>query len=77
MFFRLRNQTYQRLLELRSGVLSIVMSAILHHDPISPVLTDPHLNALDRRLENILEAVTECIKTNGEKAVLLTDKYSR
>ncbi|KFP01462.1 Protein FAM20A, partial [Calypte anna] len=41
--------------------LSDVMRESLLQDPLAPVLTEPHLLALDRRLQLILKAVRKCI----------------
>lgn len=37
------------------------MRQSLASDPLSPVLWEPHLSALDRRVEIILEAIRSCI----------------
>lgn len=33
-------------------------------DPVSPVLWEPHLEALDRRIVIILQGVRDCVKKN-------------
>ncbi|NWW63918.1 FA20A Pseudokinase, partial [Ifrita kowaldi] len=53
--------------------LSDVMRESLLQDPLAPVLTEPHLLALDRRLQLILEAVGKCIDTFGEATVVADD----
>ncbi|XP_041265320.1 pseudokinase FAM20A [Onychostruthus taczanowskii] len=53
--------------------LSDVMRESLLQDPLAPVLTEPHLLALDRRLQLILEAVGKCIDTFGEATVVAND----
>ncbi|NWV60607.1 FA20A Pseudokinase, partial [Malurus elegans] len=53
--------------------LSDVMRESLQQDPLAPVLTEPHLLALDRRLQLILEAVGRCINTFGEATVVAND----
>lgn len=40
------------------------MSESLSIDPISPVLWQPHLEALDRRVGIILQSIRDCIKRN-------------
>ncbi|XP_033114493.1 glycosaminoglycan xylosylkinase-like [Anneissia japonica] len=67
---RLRQSTWDRLQELKDGELSQVMEAVLSHDPISPVLTDLHLQAMDRRLQSILETVENCFKKESIENVL-------
>ncbi|XP_053851081.1 LOW QUALITY PROTEIN: pseudokinase FAM20A [Vidua macroura] len=53
--------------------LSAVMRESLLQDPLAPVLTEPHLLALDRRLQLILDAVGKCVDTFGEAAVVAND----
>ena len=65
-----RKKTYQRLQLLSKGVLSRVMKAVLSADPLSPVLTDRHLNALDRRVEHVLYEIKKCIIEHDSDSVL-------
>ncbi|TSL75279.1 Pseudokinase FAM20A [Bagarius yarrelli] len=53
--------------------LSEVMRESLARDPLGPVLTELHLQALDRRLERILRSVSRCVKKLGEAKVVVTD----
>ncbi|XP_005056245.1 PREDICTED: pseudokinase FAM20A isoform X1 [Ficedula albicollis] len=53
--------------------LSDMMRESLLQDPLAPVLTEPHLLALDRRLQLVLDAVGKCIDTFGEAAVVAND----
>lgn len=39
-------------------------------DPVAPVLWEPHLTALDRRVNIILTAVRDCIQANPIQAVV-------
>uniref|UniRef100_A0A8C0W3A3 FAM20 C-terminal domain-containing protein n=1 Tax=Castor canadensis TaxID=51338 RepID=A0A8C0W3A3_CASCN len=50
--------------------LSDVMRESLLEDQLTPVLTEPHLLALDRRLQIILQTVKGCIDTHGEHSVI-------
>lgn len=50
--------------------LSDVMRESLLEDQLSPVLTEPHLLALDRRLQTVLRAVQDCIEAHGEQSVV-------
>ena len=44
-------------------------------DPISPVLEESHLLALDRRLAAILDVVRDCLKSVGsaDEVIMKTD----
>ncbi|XP_041937828.1 pseudokinase FAM20A [Alosa sapidissima] len=53
--------------------LSEVMRESLDGDLLRPVLTEPHLLALDRRLEKILRAVQRCVRKLGERQVVVAD----
>lgn len=48
--------------------LSEAMRAALLRDPVSPVLWEPHLIALDRRVQIILKAVRDCMEAARETA---------
>ncbi|XP_036050348.1 pseudokinase FAM20A isoform X1 [Onychomys torridus] len=50
--------------------LSDVMRESLQEDHLAPVLTEPHLLALDRRLQIILKTVEDCIEAHGEQRVI-------
>ncbi|KAB1266630.1 Pseudokinase FAM20A [Camelus dromedarius] len=50
--------------------LSDVMRESLLEDQLTPVLTEPHLLALDRRLQTILQTVEGCIEAHGEQSVV-------
>ncbi|KAK8383423.1 hypothetical protein O3P69_019070 [Scylla paramamosain] len=62
---RLRQTTYERLLLLTGGGLSLAMQELLNLDPLAPVLTRAHLLALDRRLSHILAALSSCRERLG------------
>lgn len=49
------------------------MRESLSRDPLRPILTEPHLQALDRRLERVLRAVGRCVRKLGEAQVVITD----
>ncbi|XP_016056953.1 PREDICTED: pseudokinase FAM20A, partial [Miniopterus natalensis] len=50
--------------------LSDVMRESLLEDQLTPVLTEPHLLALDRRLQIVLRTVEGCIAAHGELSVV-------
>ncbi|XP_042558630.1 pseudokinase FAM20A isoform X1 [Dipodomys spectabilis] len=55
--------------------LSDVMRESLLEDQLSPVLTEPHLLALDRRLQIILQTVEGCIEAHGEHRVIADGRH--
>uniref|UniRef100_A0A8C5P1W2 FAM20A, golgi associated secretory pathway pseudokinase n=1 Tax=Jaculus jaculus TaxID=51337 RepID=A0A8C5P1W2_JACJA len=50
--------------------LSDVMRESLLGDQLAPILIEPHLLALDRRLQIILRTVRNCIEAHGEQSVV-------
>lgn len=72
----MRYQTWKRLNELTHGVLTTVLDTILNNEPIAPVVAQPHLVAMDRRLLFIINMVKSCIKEKGSGYVLVKDKGS-
>ncbi|XP_068160975.1 pseudokinase FAM20A [Antennarius striatus] len=53
--------------------LSDVMRESLQGDILQPILTDPHLLALDRRLLKVLRVVQRCIRRLGKDEVITKD----
>ncbi|XP_061564944.1 pseudokinase FAM20A [Cololabis saira] len=53
--------------------LSDVMRDSLKNDSLWPVLTEPHLLALDRRLQKVLRVVHRCVRRLGEEEVITKD----
>ncbi|KAK7502652.1 hypothetical protein BaRGS_00006227, partial [Batillaria attramentaria] len=70
----IRYSTWQRLLSLQNSVLSSVLNLVMVSDPIHPVLTQLHLDALDRRLDKVLQEVQQCIDLNGMETVIMDDR---
>ncbi|XP_031624511.1 extracellular serine/threonine protein CG31145-like [Contarinia nasturtii] len=70
----IRASTLERLLEFQAGAkpLSSVLRESLARDPIAPVLWEPHLEALDRRVDIILKGVRDCIAKNSIDDVVIT-----
>lgn len=46
--------------------LSRAMRESLAKDPVAPILWEPHLDALDRRVNIILKAIRDCIDAAKE-----------
>uniref|UniRef100_A0A2I3HR24 FAM20 C-terminal domain-containing protein n=1 Tax=Nomascus leucogenys TaxID=61853 RepID=A0A2I3HR24_NOMLE len=53
------------------SILSPLSQCCLLEDRLSPVLTEPHLLALDRRLQTILRTVEGCIVAHGQQSVIV------
>lgn len=53
--------------------LSDVMRESLQGDTLRPILTEPHLTALDRRLQKVLRVVQRCVRRLGEDEVITKD----
>lgn len=51
--------------------LSTLMSESMADDPITPILEQPHLDALDRRLAIVLHAVRDCINRSVADASII------
>ncbi|XP_060058627.1 pseudokinase FAM20A isoform X2 [Erinaceus europaeus] len=69
---RIKKKTllHLQLLALSDYRLSDVMRESLLEDQLAPVLTEPHLLALDRRLQIILNTVEGCVAAHGERSVI-------
>ena len=72
----LRRSTYIRISSFASDLennlsLSHILDVKLKTDPIYPILTTSHLNALDRRLEVIFDKLKKCFDMKGRQNVLL------
>ncbi|XP_055300430.1 extracellular serine/threonine protein CG31145-like [Sitodiplosis mosellana] len=70
----IRSSTLQSLLDVHSSPnpLSQYMRESLAEDPIAPILWEPHLEALDRRLIIVLQATRDCISRYSAEEVLVT-----
>lgn len=52
--------------------LSKILRKSMSLDPIAPILTDAHLEALDRRVCIILNSLRDCIHNNPVQRVIYT-----
>nr|XP_042908499.1 extracellular serine/threonine protein CG31145-like [Parasteatoda tepidariorum] len=70
-----RLSTFNKLYEFHAGPrpLSDLMRESLKKDPLYPVLTEPHLLAMDRRVEGVLDVIRRCVQANLPAAVFLDD----
>ncbi|XP_059809177.1 extracellular serine/threonine protein kinase FAM20C-like [Hypanus sabinus] len=72
---RIRRSTFLRLQLLATEPyrLSDVVRESLWSDQLAPILIEPHLSALDRRLLTVLETTRHCIKQQGQLSVVVND----
>lgn len=77
----IRHSTLKSLLRFQVEAGSPVksMSGAMRHslsqDPITPVLWEPHLEALDRRLALILQAVRLCVEKSDDPGTVVLDDF--
>ncbi|ROL40724.1 Extracellular serine/threonine protein kinase FAM20C [Anabarilius grahami] len=65
-----------RLLSLPPYRLSDVMRASLSQDPlaaVAPLLTEPHLSALDRRLATVIQTIQDCLEQHQHHSDVIYD----
>ncbi|XP_018093156.1 pseudokinase FAM20A isoform X2 [Xenopus laevis] len=66
-----------RLLSTPEYRLSDVMRESLSQDRLQNILTEPHLLALDRRLQTVLRVVEACVQKYGNGSVIIKEKRKR
>lgn len=65
-----RNSTYQQLKKLATIKLSYIVEHLLSQDPLWPLLSKSHLEALDRRLVTIIASIEVCFDSFNKNNVL-------
>ncbi|XP_061912076.1 extracellular serine/threonine protein kinase FAM20C [Entelurus aequoreus] len=72
---RVRKTTHSRLqlLAKEEYKLSTLVAESLVRDRLSPILIQPHLDAMDRRLRQVLQVLAECIEKEGYSYVVDND----
>jgi len=68
---KIRKSLYARLELLEQGSLSTLIKDITLKEALYPLLTDAHLNAINRRLSIVLRVVELCTELNGWDDVLV------
>ncbi|KAK0049111.1 extracellular serine/threonine protein kinase FAM20C [Biomphalaria pfeifferi] len=75
----IRLSTLAKLVKLYIGPdsLSHVLRKSLEADPLSPILWEPHLDSVDRRVGQILKVISECINKKGKpwQEVIIDDGF--
>ncbi|XP_014233795.1 extracellular serine/threonine protein CG31145 [Trichogramma pretiosum] len=71
-----RRSTLATLLKYQTGPvrLSQAMRESMARDPLNPILWEPHLEALDRRVPLVLQAVRECVARSLDWADVVKDE---
>ncbi|XP_030646696.1 extracellular serine/threonine protein kinase FAM20C [Chanos chanos] len=72
---RVKRSTYLRLqlLAKEDYKLSSLMEESLRRDRLAPILIQPHLEAMDRRLRLVLKVLADCVEKEGYSAVVEDD----
>ena len=70
---RVRESTWERVQELLASdtSLSQKLDQSLRRDPVYPILTAQHLEAIDRRMAIIDKTVRQCFSRHGRETVLV------
>ncbi|KAG8555452.1 hypothetical protein GDO81_017705 [Engystomops pustulosus] len=71
-----RVSTWNRISHLKHGTLRSALLSATGHDPIYPVLSEAHLEALERRLQGIIGTVQQCIDQFGTDVVMVEDRMT-
>lgn len=75
--FRIHKTTWDRLKLFSGGTLSIALSKLVAHESImadvQPLITEVHLNAMDRRLLTIYAVVEYCLKNKKYASNVILD----
>lgn len=76
----IRQSTLATLLRFHNGPtrLSVAMKQSMARDPVAPVLWEPHLTALDRRVGIILQAIRDCVnREDSDQLVVQSEKKKK
>ncbi|KAI4472488.1 hypothetical protein M0802_016774 [Mischocyttarus mexicanus] len=76
----IRQSTLGTLLKFHNGPvrLSVAMKQSMARDPVAPVLWEPHLTALDRRVGIILQAIRDCVnREDSDQLVVQSEKKKK
>jgi hypothetical protein len=70
-----RYSTFLKLENLYENKFSKLLNNSLKSDQLYPILTDAHLNAVDRRLYKILNEISKCVDQFNIPQVIVDDGY--
>ncbi len=68
---RIRKSTYSRLEMLESGPLSTLIEELTLKDALYPLLTDEHVQAINRRLAVVMQTIDVCAKVKSWDNLLI------
>jgi hypothetical protein len=71
----LRKSTFDRLVELRGGLMTKLLIEATKNDPISPILHKKHIEAINRRMPIVFQTLMDCVRENGKDNVI-TDTWA-
>lgn len=71
--FRIRRSLFSRLEMMESGPLGSLLGELSSQDALSPLLTDEHFLAVDRRLSIVMQTIELCAKVRSWDDVLVPD----
>lgn len=74
---RVRHSTLQKLLLYDTGPYKLgkLLDVSMKRDPLYPILTAPHLTAVNRRVKIILKEIQRCIQSKSWNTVVLDDGF--
>ena len=67
----LRKATFERLVELKGGLLTKMLIEATKTDPISPILHKKHIEAINRRMPIVFQTLSKCAQEWGKDAVIV------
>lgn len=67
----LRTSTFDRLAQLKNGLLTKLLTEAMKTDPLAPILHKKHIEAINRRMPIIFQHIQQCVNRNGKDDVLL------
>ena len=73
LVFRIRTSTFERLVQLKNGLLTKLLIEALKSDAIAPILHKSHIEAINRRMPIIFQHIQSCV--NGLVLVSLIISY--
>ena len=60
-FLRIRTSSFDRLAQLKNGLLTKLLIEGMKTDPIAPVLHKKHIEAINRRMPIIFQHIQQCV----------------